>query len=116
MEEDIVHGLCKASPRFVAAPRLASEGTRRRAHASLESGPWGPPARVPGARLRQIFRMSFRALHFSTPGSMTAPRKPGDDRCAPLLYSRRRWIVSAVALAGMPAFARDDQEPTFTTG
>src|ERR1035437_1190526 len=42
--------------------------------------------------------------------------KSGGERLALRLHSRRRWIGSAAALAAMPAFARDDQQPTFTTG
>src|ERR1035437_2260372 len=58
---------------------------------------------------------TFCTPRLSTPESMHSPRNSGGDRAAPL-YSRRRWIVSAAALAVVPAFARDDQEPTFTTG
>jgi VWFA-related protein len=47
---------------------------------------------------------------------MQAHWNSGGKGCPTLRYSRRQWIVSAAALAVMPALARDDQEPTFTTG
>jgi len=47
---------------------------------------------------------------------MQANWTSGGNRNAANLYSRRQWIVSAAALAVMPAFANDDQEPPLTTG
>jgi VWFA-related protein len=46
---------------------------------------------------------------------MQSHGNPGGDSAAAPVYSRRRWIVSAM-LAAVPALARDDQEPTFKTG
>lgn len=47
---------------------------------------------------------------------MRSAWQSGGDRLATTLYSRRRWMAYAAALGGMSAFARDTQEPTFTTG